>query len=95
MVVGNRGGGGIPPLPPSEASGLWKQHPPIVTRLESWIWVGMGQGLDVGRQEEEEGDFFSLFLGRGGGGEEVLAARQPGSPCSDRGPPSVVGGGVD
>lgn len=65
----NEGGGwgGIPP--PNEASGLWKQHPPIVTRLELDLG-GDGTGTGCGQAERRGGGFFSFFWGGG------LAARQ-------------------
>lgn len=65
-------------LPPNEASGLWKQHPPIVASLELG---GDGTGTVCGR------------VGRGGGRGGPCC--QTGSSCMERGPPSVVGGGVD
>lgn len=60
----NEGGswGGIPP--PNEASGLWKQHPPIVTRLELDLG-GDGTGTGCGQAGRRGGGFF-LFFGGGG-----------------------------
>lgn len=54
---GGRGGG----IPPNEASGLWKQHPPIVTRLE--LDLG-GDGTGTGCGQAGRGGGF--FLGGGG-----------------------------
>lgn len=69
-------GGGL--FPPTEASGLWKQHPPIVA------------GLELG------GDGMGTGYGQVGGGGGMRGPRcQTGSSCIERGPPSVVGGGVD
>lgn len=64
------GGGGNPPPPPNEASGLWKQHPPIVTRLELDLG-GDGTGTGCG-QAGRAGGF--VLGGEGGGG--LLPDRQ-------------------
>lgn len=70
--VGKGEGTGDPPPPPPEASGLWKQHPPIVTRLELDLG-GDETGTGCGQAERGGGFFFIFFSGRGVGG---LAARQ-------------------
>lgn len=51
-------------FPPNEASGLWKQHPPIVTRLELDLG-GDGTGTGCGQAGRGGGDE-SVCVGRGG-----------------------------